>query len=113
MKCPVTPDGRYFVHRGRLWRCTNPNLDEATRKRFVKELMRARREVAVAKRRDDALAVVTARASVNAAKVALGERGPTWWNDDSDFNRRLVKHTPYCEWFASLANDESSSGESG
>ena len=23
---PVTPDGRYFVVRGRLWRCANPAL---------------------------------------------------------------------------------------
>jgi len=24
MKHPVTPDGRYFVVRGRLWRMSNP-----------------------------------------------------------------------------------------
>jgi hypothetical protein len=28
VKHPVTPDGRYFVVRGRLWRMTNPSLDE-------------------------------------------------------------------------------------
>jgi len=28
---PTTPDGRYFVVRGRLWRCTDPSLSEAER----------------------------------------------------------------------------------
>jgi hypothetical protein len=26
VKHPVTPDGRYFVVRGRLWRMANPDL---------------------------------------------------------------------------------------
>ena len=26
LKHPVTPDGRYFVVRGKLWRMANPNL---------------------------------------------------------------------------------------
>jgi hypothetical protein len=29
MTHPVTPDGRYFVVRGRLWRMANPGLDDA------------------------------------------------------------------------------------
>ncbi|MCW0422080.1 hypothetical protein NB713_000023 [Xanthomonas sacchari] len=37
---------------------------------------------------------------MNAAKVGLGERGPVWWTDGSkDFNRHLVRNTPYAEWF--------------
>src|SRR6185437_6137978 len=35
LKHPVTPDGRYFVVRGRLWRLANPDLsseDVAKRK---------------------------------------------------------------------------------
>jgi hypothetical protein len=40
---PVTPDGRYFVVKGRLWRCTNPSLPADTRQRLVGELMQARR----------------------------------------------------------------------
>ncbi|WP_413431521.1 hypothetical protein [Crateriforma spongiae] len=101
MKHPTTPDGRYFVHRGRLWRCTNPNLDEATRQRLVNELMTARRDVATAKRTDDAEALADARRRVHAAKVALGERGPTWWGDDTNYNRHLVKNTPYADWWES------------
>lgn len=47
-----------------------------------------------------------ARARVQAAKVALGERGPVWWDDGApDLNRRMVHNTPYAAWFASLAGD--------
>lgn len=35
---PDTPDGRYFVVRGRLWRKSNPVLDEPTRNALVKDL---------------------------------------------------------------------------
>jgi hypothetical protein len=35
VKHPVTPDGRYFVARGRLWRMASPDLDEAERADFV------------------------------------------------------------------------------
>lgn len=44
-----------------------------------------------------------ARAAVDAAKVALGERGPAWWDDGApDLNRHLVKDTCYRDWAASL-----------
>jgi hypothetical protein len=40
---------------------------------------------------------------VDAAKRALGERGPVWWTDGApDLNRRMAKGTPYAEWFAGL-----------
>ncbi|QDT11919.1 hypothetical protein K239x_39210 [Planctomycetes bacterium K23_9] len=44
----VTPDGRYFVHRGRLWRCSNPSLEPDVRQSLVDELMAARRAVKAA-----------------------------------------------------------------
>ena len=98
---PVTPDGRYFVVRGRLWRCANPHLPEAERQRLVRELMAARRAMGAARRQGDLPALAQARAAVDAAKVALGERGPVWWNDGApDYNRRLVKNTPYAGWHA-------------
>ena len=53
---PETPDGRYFVVRGRLWRKSDPALDEATRNRLVKDLMSARRAVRDAKGDPDATA---------------------------------------------------------
>ena len=100
---PATPDGRYFVVRGRLWRCANPNLAGETRERLVRELMTARRSVrsTLAKADDDALAA--ARRAVETAKVALGERGPVWWDDGApDLNRRLARNTIYADWFAAL-----------
>ncbi len=97
---PVTPDGRYLVVEGRLWRRANPNLPEAERASLVKALMQARRDVGRAVREEDARAEKEARARVHRAKVALGERGPPWWTDGApDFNRRKVENTPYAEWF--------------
>jgi hypothetical protein len=79
-----------------LWRASNPALPEAERQRLVDRLMDARRAVAAAKRAQDAAAESAARAQVDAAKIALGERGPVWWNDGApDYNRHLLKNTPY------------------
>lgn len=69
---PHTPDGRYFIVKETLWRCSNPGLSEATRQALVSDLMRARRAVKQAKAEDDMSALQRARASVHAAKVALG-----------------------------------------
>lgn len=103
---PHTPDGRYFVVKGKLWRCSNPALPEGIKQALVSELMRARRAVKGAKAVDDASALKLARAKVHAAKVALGERGGVWWGDGSpDYNQRSVTQTPYAEWFASLTPD--------
>lgn len=100
---PLTPDGRYFVVRGRLWRMSNPALDEAERARLVNELMGARRAVGAAKKASDAAALAQARAQVDRAKRALGERGPVWWDDGApDFNRRMAMNTPYADWFGRL-----------
>ena len=98
---PVTPDGRYIVVRGRLWRRANPHLPKAERQRLVTELMAARRAVATARRagQDE----TEAHAAVAAAKVALGERGPVWWTDDTpDLNRHMARTTAYAEWFAGI-----------
>jgi hypothetical protein len=78
MDYPVTPDGRYFVVRGRLWRMSDPSLDADARERLVNGLMAARRAVGVAKRAGNAEAEANARKSVDEAKRALGERGPVW-----------------------------------
>ena len=100
---PTTPDGRYFVVKGQLWRCSNPGLAEDVRQRLVNELMKARRQVKTAKAAQDATLLKAAREQVQAAKVALGERGPVWWSDGSpDFNRYRVVNTPYANWYAAL-----------
>lgn len=105
---PVTPDGRYFVVRGRLWRRSNPALPEAERARHVAALMHARRAVAQARHRGDADAERAARAQVDAAKHALGERGAPWWDDGApDYNRRMARNTPYRAWFEGLGGGTS------
>ena len=101
---PVTPDGRYFVVRGRLWRMSDPALPEKRRAELVRDLMAARRAVRDAKASGDVDAMAAARAGVDAAKVALGERGPPWWTDGApDFNRRMAKDTAYAMWFSTVA----------
>ena len=103
MRYPTTPDGRYFVVRGRLWRCADPALDPARRAALQRELMSARRAKGAAMRADDPTAQEAARLRVDAAKHALGERGPPWWTDGApDLNRRMARTTPYAAWFASL-----------
>jgi hypothetical protein len=78
-------------------------LPEDTRKRLVRELMAARRAVAIAKRGADVDEERAAHAAVDAAKHALGERSPVLSTDGAlDFNRHLAKNTPYAAWFAAL-----------
>lgn len=99
----LTPDRRYLVVRGRLWRATNPSLSEAERTRATKALMDARRAVRTALRAGNEEQLRRARARVDRAKRTLGERGPVWWTDGApDHNRRMVSNTPYAEWFARI-----------
>ena len=101
---PRTPDGRYFVVRGRLWRTSNPALSEDERERLVRDLMAARRAVRSAGA--DTKASAAARGAVETAKRGLGERGPVWWEDGApDYNRHLARNTPYAAWFASVDRD--------
>lgn len=95
-----TPDGRYLVVRGRLWRASNPHLSEEQRQVLVDELMAARNAVRLALSGKDETKLRGARQRVQTAKVGLGERGPVWWSDGTpDYNRHLAKNTPYREWF--------------
>ena len=99
-----TPDGRYFVVRGRLWRTSDPSLDPVRRQELVDELMSARRAVRDAK--DDVARKTEARARVDAAKRLLGERGPVWWNDGApDLNRKMVSSTVYAGWYEGLSRN--------
>ena len=109
---PITPDGRYIVVRGRLWRRANPHFPDEHRADLVGRLMDARRAVKAAKRVEregklDVGILAEARAAVDAAKTALGERGPVWWNDGApDRNCRLARNTPSAGWYASLSDAE-------
>lgn len=104
---PVTPDSKYFVVRGRLWRRANPDLTKEERAAWVSDLMRARRQVAASLRAQDAQAQSLARQRVDAAKRGLGERGPVWWSDGTpDYNRRMARNTPYAKWYAALNTEK-------
>ena len=97
---PTTPDGRYFVVRGRLWRRADPALAPERRDALVKQLMAARRALRGDRPAEERAA---ARRSVDEAKRALGERGPVWWDDGApDYNRRMARNTPYADWYAAL-----------
>ena len=69
-----TPDGRYVVVDGRRWRATDPAIPEEQR----------------------------SRAGVQAAKVALGERGrPPWWEQtDAERRARWSVDVPVPEGFS-------------
>ena len=82
-----TPDGRYVVIDGRRWRATDPLVPEDVAAVLRKELMSARRAVGTALRAQDPEAERAARARVQAAKTALGERGTPWW-EQTDAERR-------------------------
>jgi hypothetical protein len=103
----VTPDGRYFVVRGRLWRLTNPALSEDERRRLTHELMRHRSAIGRAMRAGDEAAERAARARLHEVKVALGERGPVWWTDGApDQGRKRVENTPYRDWYEARRRDD-------
>ena len=92
----LTPDKRYVIVDGVLWRASNPALSKERRAELVAELMSARRAVGAALKADNATAEALARARVQAAKTTLGERGPVWWDDGApDYNRRKVEWTEY------------------
>ena len=65
--------------------------------------MRARREMGTARKAGDRKAGADARADVDRAKRALGERGDPWWTDGApDYNRHMARNTPYRDWFEDL-----------
>lgn len=108
LRYPQTPDGRYFVSKGRLWRRTDPRLDEEERRAAVGDLMRARRAVRRAASGEETR---EARAAVDAAKRRLGERGPVWWDDGApDLTRHAPWTTPYAAWWEALPEEAREAG---
>lgn len=79
-----TPDGRYVVVEGRRWRATDPAIPQERRDELTRILMAWRREV---RRTQGSAAERASRDGVQAAKVALGERGTPWW-EQSEGERR-------------------------
>ncbi|MFH9705812.1 hypothetical protein ACH4MW_06565 [Streptomyces luteogriseus] len=83
-----TPDGHFVVIGGRKWRATDPSIPEEIAARLRRHLMSARRAVRSATTKGDADAEKAARARVNRAKTALGERGTPWWEQPENERRR-------------------------
>ena len=87
---PSPRPGHAFIE-GRQWRVSDPSIPEPLRRELVGELMAARRAVGAAKRAVDPGAERRARDRVQVAKVALGERGPKWWegHDEAGWRARI------------------------
>ena len=83
-----TPDGHHVIINGRRWRATDPEIPDDAAAVLRGELMAARRAVGAALKAGDSEAEQTARARVQQAKVALGERGTPWWEQTSAQRRR-------------------------
>ena len=83
----LTPDGHHVVINGRKWRATDPLIPEDRRSELQSILMAWRRDVKRTKGAPES------RAGVQAAKVALGERGTPWW-EQADDERRARWETP-------------------
>lgn len=78
-------DERFLVIGGRRWRRSDPSIPSALRQELVDELMDARRAVKAA---DGPASTAGARARVDDAKRALGERGRPWWEPDEEGSTR-------------------------
>ena len=79
-----TDDGRYIVVDGRRWRATDPAIPESRAAELRSVLMAWRRAVKSARGTPDERRV---RDGVQAAKLALGERGTPWW-EQTDAERQ-------------------------
>ncbi|WP_101392065.1 hypothetical protein [Streptomyces sp. TLI_146] len=83
----TTADSHFVVIGGRKWRATDPLIPPDVAARLRRHLMAARRAVRSATTSGDARAERAARAHVQQAKVALGERGVRWWEQTGDERR--------------------------
>lgn len=64
------------------------------------ERMDAKRAMKAAKPSGDPSEMKQARADVQAAKVALGERAPVWWTDGPpDLNQSKIQSTTDASWY--------------
>jgi hypothetical protein len=87
-----TSDGRYILVAGRRWRATDPMIPPERAAELRSALMAWRREVKAVRGTE---AERSARDGVQAAKVALGERGRPWWEQtDSERRQRWEKAVP-------------------
>jgi len=104
-------ESTHLVIDGRRWRKSDPNIPEKLRSELVHALMDARRGVLAAKRAADPAAEQAARARVQDAKLALGERGEPYWEERSEAGQRkraaatiraLLSHRAACSGGATI-----------
>ena len=79
-------DGHFVVIKGRRWRATDPAIPADAAAVLRRALMAARRDVGAALRAG--ADPQPARDRVQAAKVALGERGVPWWEQTLEERRQ-------------------------
>ena len=80
----LSDDDHFIVIKGRRWRATDPTIPDDVAADLRRSLMSARRAVGAALKAHDEDAEQSARARVNVAKIALGERGRAWWEQTAD-----------------------------
>lgn len=80
---------RYIVIDGRRWRRADPSIPASLHQQLVNQLMQSRRAVKSALAAGDDNALRRARARVQDAKLALGERGRAWWLPPEDDATRV------------------------
>ncbi len=80
----LSDDGHFIVVDGRRWRATDPAIPDDVAAELRRSLMSARRAVGAELKAHDEDAERSARARVNEAKTALGERGTPWWEQSAD-----------------------------
>jgi len=73
----TTPDGRYIVIQGRLWRAPNPALPAERKVKYMRDLLNGRRALKAAKLSGDEAAITAARRPRSASASAAGCGGPT------------------------------------
>ena len=80
----TTDDGHFVVIDGRRWRASDPLVPDDRRHELQSVLMAWRRDVRRTKGTDEER---RSRDGVQAAKVALGERGTPWWEQTEEERR--------------------------
>lgn len=83
----ASAEEQYLVVEGRRRRRSDPSIPDKLRVELVAELMDARRAVGAALRAADDTAGRAARRRVQAAKLALGERGEPSWEAPTEAGR--------------------------
>ena len=83
-----TADGRFIVVDGRRWRATDPQIPDVRQAELRAALMTWWREKRAARAAGDDDRLRQAQQGVQAVKVALGERGTPWWEQDDAERRR-------------------------